>query len=265
MKKSLTILFFVLAFSFSNVPSRVFAQDASSTPTTINARILPTLWYSSLSVNDGDSIKIYAGIQINSGVNFTGMATFYVDDKEISTGPFSSSTDSLKDISSDWVANPGDHSVQVKVSTSLPSSKVLVSDQSDKSNISITQKIVPITSAVVEAAVLNAASNIVSQTDNLASTLANNIDSLKKSVVTNNPSVTTNDSKGSLNKTLPKKVKGSVLGASAGPAESSDAANNNPMDFIYNFFLSMFSFLVRNWKWTLGGVVTLFILLKIIR
>lgn len=71
MKKYFAILFFVIIFCFSGFPLNVFADEESSTSTKINARILPTIWYSTLSVNDGDSIKIYAGIQNNSGLNFT--------------------------------------------------------------------------------------------------------------------------------------------------------------------------------------------------
>src|ERR1035437_1127949 len=143
MKKILTILFLVLLFSILNVPLKVFAQGAAGTPQQINARILPLVWYSTLSINDGDSIKIYAGIQNNSGVNFTGVATFFVDDKEISNSPFSSTADSLKDVFVNWVANPGSHNVQVKIVTSLSSDKTLVSSESDKSSINITQKVAP--------------------------------------------------------------------------------------------------------------------------
>jgi hypothetical protein len=191
MKKNLTILFFIIVFSFLNVPLWVFAQ--ATTPTTINARILPTVWYSALSVNDGDSIKIYAGIQNNSGINFTGVATFYVDGAAISTSPFSSTTDTLQDVSTNWVATPGDHNVQVKISNSLPSTEILVSNQSDESSISITQTVTPITSQDVETIVLNTASNIVSGTNTLANTLANNIDSLKTPIVSDNSSVNVSD------------------------------------------------------------------------
>jgi len=267
MKKNLTILFFILVFSVLNIPSRVFAQGTA--PTTINARILPTVWYSTLSVNDGDSIKIYAGIQNNSGTNFTGTATFYVDDKEISTSPFSSTADSLKDVSADWVANPGDHNVQVKVSTSLPTDQVLVSSSSDKSTISITQKINPITPEIVGTAVLNTASGIVSNVENLANSLADKIDSFKKPVVSAS-SVSLTDSKNNITKTVSVKQKGSVLSASTGPkvsltnSDTTSPAGNSPLDFVFNFCLGILSFLVRNWMWSLGGIVVLFFLLKII-
>ena len=271
MYKNFTILCFVVIFSFLGGSLKVLAQDVSSTPTTINARILPTVWYSTLSVNDGDSIKIYAGLQNNSGINFTGTATFYVDDAEISTSSFSSVTNSLKDVSTDWVANPGNHNVQVKISTSLSADKILVSDSSDESNINIIQKVAPITTATVENTVINTASNIVSNVNNLANSLADNIDNLKKPIVADNSSVSLNDTKSKTTSTTsttfsPNK-KGSVLGASTGPkvdTTNSSAVSNAPMDSVLNMCMDALAFLVRNWKWSLGGLVVLFLLFKII-
>ena len=88
MKKYAALSLLTLVACFSIGASNTFAQGTSIGTTTINARILPTVWYSSLSVNDGDSIKIYAGIQNNSGINFIGTASFLVDDKEISKVSF---------------------------------------------------------------------------------------------------------------------------------------------------------------------------------
>src|ERR1035437_485667 len=98
IKRYFALSLLTLVACFSIGASNTFAQGTSVSPTTINARILPTVWYSSLSVNDGDSIKVYAGIQNNSGINFTGIASFLVDDKEISKVSFSSTAPSLKDI-----------------------------------------------------------------------------------------------------------------------------------------------------------------------
>jgi hypothetical protein len=272
MRKNFTILFFVVIFSFLGGSLKVLAQDASSTATTINARILPTVWYSTLSVNDGDSIKIYAGTQNNSDINFTGTATFYVDDKEISTSSFSSTIDSLKDVSTDWAASSGAHNIQVKISTSLPANKILVSNSSDVSNINIIQKVTPITTEAVETTVLNTASTIISKTDDLANTLADNIDNLKKPIVADNSSINLNTTKGNTTSTTSttssQKKNGIVLGASTGPkvdTNNSTTASNSPMDFVFNFCLGILSFLVRNWKWSLGGIVILFLLFKFFR
>lgn len=269
MKKNLAILFFVLTFSVLNIPLKVLAEGISGAPTIVNARILPTIWYSALSVSDGESIKIYAGIQNNSGTNFTGTATFYVDDKKISASPFSSTTDSLKDVSIDWVANPGDHNVQVKISTSLPADQVLVSSSSDKSTINIIQKVAPITPAVIENTIMNTASGIVSSADALANTLVDKIDSFKKPTASGNLNISLGDSKSNnTNTVVPGKNKGSVLSAFTGPivnAINSTFQGNSPIDFVLNFCLSILSFLVRNWKWSLVGIIALFLIFKIFK
>jgi len=142
MKKCIIILFFITILFFTG--RSVDATDATSpiAPVQINARIIPLVWYSTLSINDGDSIKIYSGIQNNSGIDFTGTATFYVDEKNISDITFTSTKDSLKDISTSWVAVPGLHTIKIKISTSLPSSKELVSYESDESTITIIKKVV---------------------------------------------------------------------------------------------------------------------------
>lgn len=241
MKKYFIILFFILVACFSIEPSKVSAQSTSSNQTEINARILPTIWYSTLSINEGDNVKINAGIQNNSGLGFTGMATFLVDDKEISKIPFSSTADSLKDISANWIANSGDHSVQVKISsTSLASGKTLVSYDSDKSNVSIIKKITPVST---KDAVLNTASSIVAKTDDLATSLANQLESLKKPI------------------TIAEK-KADALGTSTSPTSNPNGKKNSQMDSVFNIFMDSLAFLVRNWKWTLSGLVVLFLLYK---
>jgi len=83
IKKYLIVFFLVFIFCIINGPLNVFAETSSVVPEQINARILPLVWYSVLSINNEDSIRIYAGIQNNSGIDFTGTATFYVDDKAI--------------------------------------------------------------------------------------------------------------------------------------------------------------------------------------
>ncbi len=252
------VLSLCLLGSFWGGTKNVFAQSVSPSVTTINARILPTVWYSTLSVNDGDAIKIYAGIQNNSGVNINGEATFSVDDKEISRVPFSSVTESLIDVSTSWVANPGDHSVQVSVSTTLSADKALFSYKSDKSNISIIRKITP---EVVQAAIVNSAGAVISQTDKLTSQLADNIESLKKPVGSSGG--VSSGQGGAAAKIGTVAKKGSVLGTSTSQVNTGDNSNFDWVYTPFNFCLDVLAFLVRNWKWTLSGIIALFLLYKI--
>lgn len=258
-KNSATILFLILAIFFLNIPQKVFGQEA--TPTIINARILPTVWYSTLSVNDGDNIKIYVGIQNNSGINFTGTAVFYVDEKEISTKPFSSITDSLINVSADWVAKPGNHDVAVKISTPLLKNETLVSYNSEKSNINITKKIAPITKEDVKEATFHVASTVFSKTDDIANSLADKIESFKKPIEPSILSAKDTNKKGETKATEQKE--GAVL--SAFMEEAADSPIKNKMYSAFNMLLDLFSFLVRNWKWTIPGTAVLYLILKIMR
>lgn len=254
--KNFLLFLFIFIFSFLNFSLKVFAQDVTETSMIINAQILPTVWYSTLSFKEDENIKIYAGIQNNSDVNFTGTVTFYVDGEKFSNVLFSSNANTLKDVFTDWVAKSGRHDVQVKITASSLSGEVLVSYDSEKSNINITPKIVVPIFEAVEAKVLDTTSNIFVLVDDLAGNLADEIESYKKPIVINN-----------INKSEIDKKEGSVLGASTGLVTTMNSSIKNMKNYslfnlVYNFFMTLASFLVRNWIWTLGGIVVLFILLK---
>jgi len=252
MKKYLAIFFLVFTILFIKGPLKASAEVASSTPVQINARILPLIWYSTLSINDGDGVKIYAGIQNNSGIDFTGTATFYIDDKIISDSPFNSLNDSLKDVSANWAVEPGSHNIQVKVVTSLPPDKALVSYESAKSSINITRKI---TQEVVKDTVINTISYVISKIDEVAIPLVNKIESLKKPVdddVAENITVQNADV---YNPT--QKNNNAVLGV------STSSIPNSKTNSIFNKAVDGLAFLVKNWLWTLGVVVLLFLIIKI--
>lgn len=249
MNKKILFSIIVLCISFFSFNS--FAQTTSSTPIKINARILPTIWYSTLSVNDGDSIKIYAGVQNNSGIDFSGTAVFYVDNEEISKKVFTSEKDSLKDIDVNWVANPGTHSVQVKISANVSTGKELVSYESDKSRISITRKV---TLEEVKETALNTVSNVINKADELASSLAQKIESYKQPIESVGNSIKGSELTSTANK-------GRVLGVST--SSISDYKSSNTTKSIFNMFLDFVAFFVRNWKWTIFGIIILIIVIKI--
>ncbi|MEI6396847.1 MAG: hypothetical protein WCO48_02125 [Candidatus Taylorbacteria bacterium] len=263
MNKKLSIFLFCLIclIGFTSV---AFAQSVS----VINARVLPTIWYSTLSVGDGDSIYIYTGIQNNSGTDFSGVATFIVDDQGISKKAFISKSNSLIDVSTNWIATTGNHNVQVSVTTSLPTDKALYSSNSDKASISITRKITP---EIIQAAALNTASSAISSIDGVAATLADKVESLKKPV--NTVSSETSASSGS---------KRAVSTTNAVTGTASGAVANSPTDqigdnllsasiidspfaaIVWNFIMDTCALLIRNWKWTLGGLVVMYLLYKLV-
>jgi hypothetical protein len=249
------IIFFIIALFISFSPVNSFAQTASSTPIKINARILPTIWYSTLSVNDGDSIKIYAGIQNNSGIDFSGTAVFYVDNEEISKKTFTSEKESLKDVEVNWVASPGTHSVEVKISTNLSSDKELVSYESDKSRISITRKV---TLEEVKETAITTAVNILDKADELASNLAQKIEGMKQPTDSISSDIKNSVSSSAANK-------GRVLGVSTSTAISDYKSASNKTNYFLNILLSFVAFLVLNWKWVILGIIILIVAIKIKR
>lgn len=282
MKNNFTLLFYIIKLSLLFaiiiliIPTGVFAVDAASSAssTKINAKILPTIWYSTLSINDGESIQIFSGIQNNSGISFDGTATFLVDDKEIVSKNFSSYDGALKELSADWVAIPGDHDVQIKISaSSLPADKVLVSYNTDKFKISITRKI---TAEVIQKAVLVTASSVTSGINSFASGLAKTVEGLKtggSQKISSSLSASTSEAvslqKGSVLGTSTKdfysKSKGETDVNSASDAASGDAGGiGGPLKYAYNLFLDLLAFLIKNWKWSLGAIIILFLFLKFI-
>jgi hypothetical protein len=272
--------------------------DTASSSTKINAKILPSIWYSTLSIDDGESIQIFSGIQNNSGFSFEGTATFYIDDTAVVSKAFSSVDGSLKELSADWIAVPGSHDIQVKISAlSLSADKVLSAYESDKSKISVTRKI---TAEVVKQAIFGTASSIVSGIDSLTSSLANKIESLKignlqnasgtsplssassasklksasdltsSSADSQSASSQPADSQaGNGTKSTNDLKKGSVLGTSTSAVsfkgDSKGGASSGiegPLKYIYNMLLDLLAFLVKNWKWSLGAIVILFLFFK---
>ena len=265
MKKHLITFFFIFAILFTGGLLKASAEETTSTPTQINARILPLIWYSTLSINDGDSIKIYAGIQNNSGLDFTGIATFYIDDQEISNSPFTSKDGGLISVATNWMANPGSHNIQVKITTSLPSNKTLVSSESAKANVSITQKI---TQEVIKNTIINTVTNVITKVNEVTSPITNKaeetivtkLENLKKPINT-----TQNIDNSNNTHNVAQKEKGTVLGASTESTANLKTASNNKINSIFNTGIDGLIFLVKNWIWTLGVIILILIIIKIKR
>ena len=267
MNNKTIITFTVLAIIITEVPFIVSAQTA----TKINARILPTIWYSSLLVNDGDSIEIYAAIQNNSGIDFSGTAEFIVDGQNISQSNFSSTDGILKDLFTKWVAIPGTHTVEVDISANLPPGKELVSYASDKSSISIIRSV---SAAAVQQTVVNAATTVINNTDVAANNLADKVESMKIEPASTTDAVQSQNifaqQKTSVIKDVAKANAGVVSksgigqGPNSEPSSSPDltASLGNLGDQAYNAVLDLLAFLLRHWIWTISGLVVIGVILR---
>jgi len=110
-KSLIMITVTVLFFGFF---VRAFA-DASSTTELINAEILSDVWYSTTTINENDSINIYAGFQNHSPKNLSGTVGFFINDLQIATTDFVASPKSLIKLETDYKTVRGEYTIQVKV------------------------------------------------------------------------------------------------------------------------------------------------------
>lgn len=283
---AIVVSMFVFAFF---IPIHAHAETTTVTApatTTINARILPTVWYSSLTVNDKDSIKIYAGIQNNSGVTFNGVATFFVDGTTFASTTYISIPDSLKEVSVDWVAQGGDHEVKVSIAANLPTTSAsdtpavyaLVSNTTDVSKITVVRHI---TVAVVAGAVSQTLLSAVKTIDAATASLADDILSMKSSntgtstdvkATTTNVAVTVGNAAAGGAKNQKRSVFGTSTKSTDTQADAEGSGNNSVagstgivMKSLFNIAFDVMAFLVRNWKWTIVGIVIILIALRVTR
>jgi len=230
------IVFIIFGFfGFFNFAS---AQTSSITDS-LNAEILSTVWYSTTTVSENDSISIYAGFQNHSDNNLSGTAGFYVDNSEINKIKFSSNSKSLIKLETPYIATAGNHTIQVKI---LELNKVqgdtlvpipvnsLLAFESGRNNLSVKYQI---TKDLVIKEVNNVANTIVNNIDNSTEKLANYVESLKKPV--------------------PSKTQ--VLGASThNPQTTTNNTTNSGFSFL-NTSLDALAFLLRHWIWTFVSLV----------
>ncbi len=229
-----------------------FVQGATET---INARVLPTIWYSSLTAQAGDTVVIYAGIQNDSGIALTGTADFYVDGAKLTTVPFQSKSGSVERISAPWQAVAGQSSVVVKVVTECDATKSLVSYESDTSHYKVERKL---TAEVVTEIVKDTARDVITTTteklDTVTADLSTQLETYKK------PETVTAQTEQKTNG-----VVGRVLGAATVGNSVDSEYVGSFIDKARNMGVNALQFLLLKWRWTLAGLGVLalaFVFLK---
>ena len=226
---------------------------------TINARVLPTIWYSSLTAQAGDTVGIYAGIQNDSNTAFGGTATFYIDGVEAQTVSFKSKIGGVEKIGTTWSAVAGQSSVQVKIATDVDASKKLVSYESDVSSYKVERKLtVEVVTALVKDTVTDVAGATAEKLDIVTGDLSTQLEAYKKPEIAANDGVAKNTENA-------EGVAGRVLGTTT---VGNLIASENVGSFIdkaRNMGLSALQYLLLQWRWTLAGLGVLslaFVFLK---
>ena len=224
----------------------------AQTVTTINARVLPTLWYSSLSADEGETVTIYTGIQNDSGTDFSGTITFTVDGVTIGSKQFNSKTGTVERVGMPWRAVVGQSSIVTNVEPNLDKAHTLVSLKSDTSFYKVSKKI---TLEGVTNAVSNVATNVVTaaleKIDTTADTLSAQLETYKvpepKEVATIVP------------------VKGRVLGTSTAASITSPESIAIATHKAKNVGITILQFLLAHWRIAssvVGVSVLAFVFLK---
>lgn len=262
MKKVLFTLLIVCAFWITSAHAAI---DTTPKLQQLNAKILPSIWYSTLPITDGEDLQIFAAIQNNSGIDFEGKAKFFVDESIVAEVPFSSTDNSLKDVSVDWVATAGSHSIQVKIVATIPTDKTLISYDSEKSTITIAKKapvvapkeapaapVPPVTTtdSSSTAVATGAVSGVIANIDHAANTAADQLLTFKKPIstpVTQAPQIIT---------------KGKPMVTTIGPVVPTPSTGITP-DSIMNTVIDFLANMLRNWGWTLGIIFAIFLIFKI--
>ncbi len=233
--------FIFLAFTFSTLVSVPIAALAAAD---LNARILPTVWFSSLSPKAGDVIYVHGAVQNESGKSFSGTAHFFVDGVDIGSVAYTSASGDLRDVNHAWKAVSGTHRVQVKVSAGLPEGGSLISYESDLVSISVKITVDAETIKVAQEGIVVAASSVAAKADTFLQGVADSIDGYRKEKV----------AEGAARQAV--SGKGQVLGASTSRvAASAESA-------VTNGGLSALSFLIHHWIWTLSAGLIIWLFFK---
>jgi len=231
----------------------VFQGLEASGPVAINAKILPSIWLSKLTVTEGDNLIIYAAIQNNSGLDFVGTASFTVDDLEQPSQTFNSHSGQLLEISSSWLAVTGDHQISASIKTSLSSNQTLISYQTEIIDLKVKAKIIP------RVTVPGSLASYIGMVDEVVTPVISDIESWKKAIPESQPTATSQArpkvaKSQILDQNLPASAANFLPKASAVLGASTEAVTNlgdHWSDRLYNLAVSLLALTVKHWLWSL--------------
>ena len=186
------VLFTMTAFLlFFGTSSSVFAQTATNTVLSpapvekINAGVLSDVWFSTTTVSEKETMKIFTGFQNNSNKNLSGTATFFIDDIQNAQVIFNSNSKSLIQLEASYTTVEGKHSAQVKISeiketgntAKMLSVGDLLAEESSKKSFTVKKIITPET---IIQTIADTAVTAYKTVDTYANDLADYVQSFKK-------------------------------------------------------------------------------------
>ncbi len=253
MKRSLIVLsiIFIIYFSSGFFSASAEVLDTSTSQTPINARIVPLVWFSDLPINDGDNLKIYAAVQNNSGIDFNGLATFYVDNKEISDIEFNSHSGNLQEVSTSWLSGPGVHDFQVKIKAATPTSKTLLAYETDKSSVEVKRKSVEV---VKKDTIVTNIIDEVSSIDEALAPFVDKIENLRRPILD-----TKRGSVGGVGQSANAigSISSDNIQSDTSSSRSLPSKSNKGVDIAFNSMVNVLAFLTKHWALTSSTLLLL--------
>ncbi len=264
-KKSIFNYLIIVAILFFIFSIKTFAETASST-TQINAEVLTNIWYSTTTINENDSINIYAGFQNHSTKNLSLTAGFFVDDVQIGKADYVASPKSLIKLSATYTAVKGGHTAQAKIldiaevgGSNIDKLSVdnLLAKESEKNGFNVVHQITQQEVINTAKEIVNTVADTVSKTTD---SVVKNIDTQAEKLATYVESLKTPTEVSSLDSKTPTqiaqdKITGKVLGISTENTNNTQNSQQNKSFSIINILLDALAFIIRHWIWTLAVVV----------
>lgn len=210
----------------------------------VNAGVVPALWYSQIEVYEGDEIRIYGAIQNHSNVRFKGEAIFLLDGVELSRTNFSSSPGELVEVESKaWIAVKGEYKTELRIEKLSPQVNA-ISLSSGEVELEVKNKI---TFEEVKQTAAEAFSEAEDRGDAISEVLAEKILSYQRPA-----------------REAETLLDESVLGTST-ESRKGGVLNKPAVASVFNMVLGFLAELVKHWKWTLGGIAGLWLVLKLFK
>lgn len=234
--QSITIFILLTLFAFP-----AFAQEAGEK---INARILPTVWFSALEAEEGDIVRVYSAVQNNSGQSFSGEVVFFADGEEFARESVTSRSDALTEASTLWIAEGGRHAFKAVLEANLPEGAELLSYETAEAELSVKREI---TIGEVQKGAVEIAETLVEKIDSVALSLAERLETTKRLA---EPSPASTSVAVSETSDTEEEGESEVLGASSSEKDA-------PTSPLYNKGVDVLTLLLEKWMWTLSALAVL--------
>ncbi|OGI68916.1 hypothetical protein A3A05_01485 [Candidatus Nomurabacteria bacterium RIFCSPLOWO2_01_FULL_41_12] len=266
--------YITLLLALSLLPvCRIYAQAT-------NAGFVPgNIWYSIDPFEEGDRVKIYTVLFNPDQREFSGTVIFFDKATFLGKKEFAVGSRGVKDISIDWTATVGDHTIFAKIenakfliSTGKYEEVYLFGNQTEESKRNVSKKIIPKTPAATDngskEGILEASSKSI---ENLGKLIEGKTpDIVGKSIIsTSNTIESFRENIGNFSENSKEEIKKELAEIKSEKTGSENAGSANklekPFKYVKLFLLSLVSFIFNN-KFVFYGLSVLiaFFLLRYI-